>query len=349
MLHLIAPALCFAAFGLRNDAVSNATISSDSSITIETANSGQTPEVRVTIGADGNVNIGMDVIVNGVSFNALVDRVNRLEASISPPSPHSELQAPASLPREPPIPTPPPQEPPIPTLLLSNQRRTTIEAWGASPGLTSKCYDLERDGPNKVNFHTNCDARGASIVIMELGGSNCPSLSIDHTADMACDASHGPFSEDAVGRVIGGYISSAYRSATTGTYVGDSGAFLFSLAVATRPGDVDHKYSCGVVGQTTNFACSSYGTYIGSHYGPSWGAGSDLQIATDSWGNQDLQSSFGQPDMRTIKNPGLGHTFECRVGSEGTAECDNDLIPGISAWSVASAIVKLEVWVAPTA
>ena len=56
-------------------------------------------------------------------------------------------------------------------------------------------------------------------------------------------------------------------SATTGTYVGDSGAFLFSLSsVATRPGDVDHKYNCGVVGQTTNFACSSYGTYIGSNY-----------------------------------------------------------------------------------
>ena len=168
MLHLIAPALCLAAFEVRNDALSGATISSDSPITIETAHSGQTPEVRITIGEDGNMNIGTDVIVNGVSFNALVERIKRLEALASPPSPPIELLAP----------TPPPQEPLAPTPLLSIQRRATIEAWGASTGLTSKCYDLERDGADKATFHANCDGRGASIVIMELGGSNCPSISM---------------------------------------------------------------------------------------------------------------------------------------------------------------------------
>ena len=113
-------------------------------------------------------------------------------------------------------------------------------------------------------------------------------------------------------------------SATTGTYVGDSGAFLFSLSsVATRPGDVDHKHNCGVVGQTTNFACSSYGrTYIGSNYArhgvpapifrspPTLGA---IRVSKAPEANRTCER------LRTLGS--LGTLSSCRVGSEGTAEC----------------------------
>ena len=74
--------------------------------------------------------------------------------------------------------------------------------------------------------------------------------------------------------------------------------------------------------------------------------GDYFQIGPDMWGNADLHD-VDHPNMATFKRPGLGHTFACRSGSEGTATCRNEFIPGIEQWNVVTGIARLEVWVAP--
>jgi hypothetical protein len=112
------------------------------------------------------------------------------------------------------------------------------------------------------------------------------------------------------GKVIGGYNSTSWRS--QGSYVTQP-AFLFSI--------------------TNNFKHqnhnSSYYTYDGSDYGPTFGGGHDWV----SFRNTDDSSG----------NCNLGHSYACRVGGSGSSTCRNDFCGNYDSWS----LLYIAVYVAP--
>ena len=95
-------------------------------------------------------------------------------------------------------------------------------------------FDTQIDTHNAGAFHQKCDDKGTTIVVVKTSSDNR----------------------------FGGYTSKSWGS-STGAYVGDTSAFLFSF-------DTKKKYNVN----TPNFAI-----YCNATYGPTFGNGHDLHIA----------------------------------------------------------------------
>ena len=102
------------------------------------------------------------------------------------------------------------------------------------PSKIIKLYDSEKDTHNVGAFHEKCDDKAPTIVLVK-SCQNCR---------------------------FGGYTSKAWGS-SSGAYIGDTSAFLFSF-------DTNNKYKVN----TPNYAI-----YCHHQYGPTFGNGHDLHIS----------------------------------------------------------------------
>ncbi|MBI4705887.1 MAG: TLD domain-containing protein, partial [Deltaproteobacteria bacterium] len=118
------------------------------------------------------------------------------------------------------------------------------------------------------------------------------------------------------GRKIGGYASAAWTTANN--YKGDTSSFLFSLTYG-------YKHACGGSGSGCSCGACPYYMYDYVTYGPTFGGGHDWNVANDM----------------TTGYCNIGHTYNCRTGSYGTAQCRDDFCGSYSSWNV----TELEVWV----
>jgi hypothetical protein len=116
-------------------------------------------------------------------------------------------------------------------------------------------------------------------------------------------------------RVMGGYNSSSWTSPTNGTYANNAGSFLFS---------VTNSFKHGFPGSST----VPYYTFNNRYYGPTFGAGNDWYVHS--------QMTFG-----TCR---AGYTYQCRVGTVDSAECNTDFCGTVTS-SDYYTLEELEVWV----
>jgi hypothetical protein len=97
-------------------------------------------------------------------------------------------------------------------------------------------------------------------------------------------------------QLMGGYASQSWNQSCN--YFGDSNSFLFSLTNSFKHAWLQYSYYL--------YTCNG-------NYGPTWGGGHDFSLA---------------PSTNVIGTGAycnLGHTYNCRVGTYGSAQCQNDL------------------------
>ena len=128
-------------------------------------------------------------------------------------------------------------------IILRNEIPLLIGWLPKHPSKIIKLYDTQKDTHNAGAFHEKCDGKGVTIVLVKTS-SGCR---------------------------FGGYTSKSWGS-SSGGYVGDSSAFLFSF-------DTNKKYKVN----TPNYAI-----YCHHQYGPTFGNGHDLHIA--NYGPQNNSS-----------------------------------------------------------
>ncbi len=198
---------------------------------------------------------------------------------------------------------PPAQAVPEGSALLSEADVAQLSEWlGEGPVTLTKIFSsTPGDGQTSADFHAAADGQGRTLTVIELPAQR----------------SYGR-------KVIGGYNPQSWESAG---YYHDSGAdaertaFLFNLTTATRFAQkLGAEYDDPGVYQTYNVAS----------YGPTFGGGHDLQIASDLHSGYGSQFSYG---------PGLYEGFDGSIagggqGSEmvfGTVEVFTIGIPPVNA------------------
>ncbi len=169
------------------------------------------------------------------------------------------------------------------SVLLNSAQMAQINSWIGTPSQSwVRCYHRGTHGAATTTFHANCDGRGPSVTVVSLS----------------------------TGRLIGGYASASWNSASS--YFGTSSSFLFSLTNSFK-----HSY-----------LQYSYYMYGNSSYGPTWGGGHDFHTGSGTIGSG------------TYCN--LGHTYACRVGTYASTTCRDDFCG-----TYAPTINDLEVFVKP--
>jgi len=121
----------------------------------------------------------------------------------------------------------------------------------------NRCYQATVNGWSSYTFHSNCDGKGPTVTVIRVGKY-----------------------------IFGGYTSLSWRSSCGYHY--DSAAFLFSLV--NKPGWQPLKLD-----QTGYYRYPSYSfsIYSCSSYGPIFGAGHDIYIASNAASNTNSYSSLG--------------------------------------------------------
>ena len=139
-----------------------------------------------------------------------------------------------------------------------------INGWATLPPGTSwtLCYRMTDHGVSSGAFHANCNNRGRTFVV----------------------------AKTIMGKVLGGYSSVSWTSASCGAQKTDSNAFLFSITNNFRHALTQAGYAI--------WDCSSYG--------PTFGGGFDLLVREGSG------------------STALGYAYACRVGAPSSAECQTD-------------------------
>ncbi len=171
-----------------------------------------------------------------------------------------------------------------------------INGWVGNPFKTWKlCYRRSDDGAASSTFHSKCNNKGDTVTVATLDN----------------------------GQIIGGYAGCSWYSNANYRYQ-CGGSFVFNLIKG-------HKFNKRTYenGDSNSFSYS-YWTYDNNSYGPTWGGGHDLYIASDM----------------TTGYCNLGHDYTCRFGSAGgysgygDAACQNDFCGSYNSWK----ITELEVW-----
>jgi hypothetical protein len=139
------------------------------------------------------------------------------------------------------------------TLLSPEHREKLSEFCGNTQRKWELLYKASRDGFDATVFHDRCNNKGSTITIVQ---------STDNY-------------------LFGGYTSVAWTS--SGNYAADSNAFLFTL---TNPHNIPPtKYSV----PTTN---TQHTVYHNAGYGPTFGAGHDLHVCSNSKSVNSSYSGF---------------------------------------------------------
>lgn len=166
------------------------------------------------------------------------------------------------------------------SVLLSGAQGSQINSWIGFNKNWTLCYRRTTHGAGASTFHNLCNNKGPTVTVATLN----------------------------TGVKIGGYAAVSWTS--SGTYIGNSNGFLFSLTN-------NFKHTCGGAG-----GCNYY-QYDGASYGPTFGGGHD-------WYN-DTTSGYCN----------IGFSYACRVGTYGSAQCRNDFCGNNSnSWT----ITEMEVW-----
>jgi len=127
------------------------------------------------------------------------------------------------------------------SILLSYQQRNQITSWTANKKKQNLLYRASRDGFNAQDFHRTCDNKGGTIVVIKSNN----------------------------GWLFGGYTTVSWNQ--SGRFVQDSQSFLFTL---TNPHNIPPtKYPISNAGTDNAIYCSS-------DYGPTFGGGHDIYIAS---------------------------------------------------------------------
>jgi len=177
--------------------------------------------------------------------------------------------------------------------LITSTHSTLINSWVGTPSAVwTRCYSKALHGASTSTFHTNCDGKGPTVTVAKLTTAS--------TGDV---------------RLIGAYASKSW--ATTGSWMGDSSTFLFSLTNSFKHYWIS-TYSSSV----------TYTQYSSSSYGPTFGGGHDF--VSGSSGTIGTGYCY------------IGYTFKCRIGTDGGTDttCRNDFCGSYNSWS----IDDLEVW-----
>jgi TLD len=134
--------------------------------------------------------------------------------------------------------------------------------WLGKEHTTELLYSATRDGFSASAFHTKCDNKGPTVVVIK----------------------------SANGNLFGGYAAASWDQ--SGNYKNAPGSFLFVLSNASL---TPTKYNCQETGNDM---------YCNAGYGPTFGGGHDLRIATNSNGAANSYSGF--PNSY-IDSTGLGN------------------------------------------
>lgn len=156
------------------------------------------------------------------------------------------------------------------TLLSAEQQQQLNKLFGDANRRWKLLYKATRDGFRAANFHAQCDNKGATITVIRSTG----------------------------GYLFGGYTAINWNS-SSGNYGNDAQAFLFTL---TNPNGI----------QPTKYQCTNAGYAILNHpsYGPTFGAGHDLNVADNSNANNSSRTKFPRSYQDTT-----GHGNNTFVGA----------------------------------
>jgi hypothetical protein len=155
-----------------------------------------------------------------------------LPEATAPEAPALQTQAPVPLEREPELP-----------LLVSDSQMGLLSQW--TQGSLQRIYKASRDGFGAQDFHTACDKKGATLIVV--------------------------LSEH--GHLFGGFTTVPWGSIENNRFGEDKNAFLFTL---TNPKEVPPQ-TFPVGNDHAKFAMKQV---MGT--GPIFGGGSDLMISTDA-------------------------------------------------------------------
>jgi len=158
------------------------------------------------------------------------------------------------------------------TKLLKPEEITKLNGWiKSTTNLDWKlCYRGTSDGFQSSDFHKCCDNKGETVVLIQ----------------------------DTNGYLFGGYVPVSWCSAQK--YIYDTRTFLFSLTNPSNNPMMMPNTGPSVSGQ--------YSFYDYSSYGPTFGGGHDLYIASSGNGN-------------TSNYCNLGHSFTCQGQTYGSTGC----------------------------
>jgi hypothetical protein len=139
------------------------------------------------------------------------------------------------------------------SLLSADQRKILLGFFGNTLRKTELIYKASRDGFDANTFHNRCDNKGPTLTIARSDNNY----------------------------LFGGYTSVAWTS--SGSWTIDPNAFLFTL---TNPNDIPPtKYP-------VQSSQTQYTVYHGNGYGPTFGAGHDLHISSNSNSNNSCSTVF---------------------------------------------------------
>jgi BTB/POZ domain-containing protein KCTD9 len=135
---------------------------------------------------------------------------------------------------------------------LDREKKELLSSW-MSGKRTSLIYVASQDGFSAVNFHSKCDNKGPTIVLVK------------------SDSGH----------LFGGYASLSWSS--NAGYQAAEESFLFTL---TNPHNIPPTKYVLSADRKGNAMCSQ------QDYGPIFGGGSDLCICNDSHNSTESHSNF---------------------------------------------------------